>query len=251
MVHLLPLPGSPAWGGSFANVIEFALRDADALSSAGFDAMMVENFGDAPFRPERADPETVAALAVLVDRIRNRVSLPVGVNVLRNDAQSALAIAAVTGATFIRVNVHTGALLTDQGWLTGRADETLRLRARLAAEVAICADVLVKHALAPPGADIAELARDTSLRGRADVLIVSGTATGSGTDPLRLAAVRKGVPETPLWVGSGLTPDNAQTLLRIADGAIVGTWLKADGKTGNPVDVNRARAIVEAANQAR
>jgi membrane complex biogenesis BtpA family protein len=251
MVHLLPLPGSPDWGGSFAKVIELALRDADALSSAGFDALMVENFGDAPFRPDHADPETVAAMAVLVDRIRNQTSLPIGVNVLRNDALSALAIAAVTGAAFIRVNVHTGAMLTDQGWLTGRADETLRLRARLGAEVTVCADVLVKHAVAPPGADIAELARDTALRGHADVLIVSGSATGAGTDPVHLAAVRDAVPETPLWIGSGLTPDNAHRLLRVADGAIVGTYLKAHGKTTSPVDVKRAQAIVEAAKQAR
>lgn len=249
MVHLQPLPGSPGWSGSLDRVIELALRDADALNNAGFDAILVENYGDAPFRPERVDPETVAAMAVVADRIRQHTSLPIGVNLLRNDAQAALAIAAVTGATFIRVNVHTGAMLTDQGWLTGRADETLRLRTRLNADVAICADVLVKHALAPPGADISEVARDTALRGRADVLIVSGTATGAGTDPAHLAAVREAVPDTPVWIGSGLNADNARALLRSADGAIVGTFLKAEGRTENPVDVKRARAIVAALEQ--
>jgi uncharacterized protein len=251
MVHLLPLPGSPGWAGSFADVSQRALQDAETLARAGFDALMVENFGDTPFRPDHVDPETSAAMAVLIDRIRSRVSLPIGVNVLRNDALSALAIAAVTGAEFIRVNVHTGAMLTDQGWLTGRADQTLRLRAQLGVQVAICADVLVKHALAPPGADPAAVAKDTALRGRADVLIVSGSATGSGTDPRRLAAVKEAVPDKPIWVGSGLSPDNASALLGIADGAIVGTYLKQDGLAQNPVDPERARVLAQAVKQLR
>jgi membrane complex biogenesis BtpA family protein len=246
MVHLLPLPGSPGWAGSFDDVIRRALQDAEALARAGFDAILVENFGDMPFRSEQVDPATTAAMAVVIDRIRARVSLPIGVNVLRNDALSALAIAAVTSAAFIRVNVHTGAMLTDQGWITGRADQTLRLRAQLGAPVAICADVLVKHAIAPAGADPAAVAQDTALRGRADVLIVSGSATGSGPDPRRLAAVKDAVPDRPIWVGSGLSPDNASALLGIADGAIVGTYLKQDGLAQNPVDPARARALVQA-----
>ena len=139
MVHLLPLPGAPRWDGSMSAVIGRARADAAALAAGGFHGVMVENFLDAPFHPAAVPAETVAAMAVIVDRVREECGLPVGVNVLRNDAYAALAIAAATSARFIRVNVHTGAMLTDQGWLDGRAHETLRTRLRLAPDVAILA----------------------------------------------------------------------------------------------------------------
>src|SRR5690606_2253475 len=151
MVHLLPLPGAPRWAGSLDEVRERALADARALEAGGVDGIIVENFGDAPFHPDAVPAETIAAMTALTTGVVRAVGLPVGVNVLRNDAAAALAVAAAAGARFIRVNVHTGAMLTDQGWITGRAHETLRLRARIAPTVAIAADVLVKHATPPPG----------------------------------------------------------------------------------------------------
>src|SRR5687768_120118 len=181
MVHLLPLPGAPGWQGRLHDVIQRALADAAALEAAGFDALLVENFGDAPFFPDAVPAVTTAAMTVVIARLAQSTRLPFGVNVLRNDAASALAIAAATDASFIRVNVHSGAMLTDQGWLSGRAHETVRQRAQLGAPVAICADVLVKHAIAPPGADLAGIARDTRIRGQADVLIVTGAATCAPT----------------------------------------------------------------------
>src|SRR5688500_10743558 len=132
MVHLLPLPGAPLWGGSMDELIEAATRDAKAIFEGGCDGVVVENFGDRPFFPTRVPPETVAAMARVVAEVGRAVTLQIGVNVLRNDAHSALAIASATGAAFIRVNVHTGAMVTDQGIIEGTAAETLRLRASLA-----------------------------------------------------------------------------------------------------------------------
>ena len=114
MVHLLPLPGSPRWSGRMDQVIERALRDADALIGAGFDGLLLENLGDTPFWPAQVEPETVAAMSVVADRLRNHSELPLGINVLRNDARAAIAIAKATDAVFIRVNVHTGAAATDR-----------------------------------------------------------------------------------------------------------------------------------------
>jgi uncharacterized protein len=247
MVHLQPLPGSPGWGGSLGAVIEAALRDADVLANAGFDGLMIENFGDTPFLPERVAPETIASIAIVADRLGARIALPFGVNVLRNDARAALAIAAVTGASFIRVNVHTGAMLTDQGWIEGRAHETLRARATLQAEIAICADVMVKHALPPAGADLAQIAADTFERGQADVLIVSGIATGATTQRADIETVKKAVPNAPVWIGSGLNSANAAALLSVADGAIVGSAIKADGHASSGTDPRRAAELVRAA----
>jgi membrane complex biogenesis BtpA family protein len=232
-------------------VLARARVDARALADGGVDAILVENYGDAPFYPREVPPETVAALAAAVAEVVREVALPVGVNVLRNDAASALAIAAATGARFIRVNVHTGAMLADQGWLEGRAHETLRLRARLGARVAILADVLVKHAVAPAGLELEQAARDTWHRGLVDGLIVSGEATGAPTDPERALRVRAAVPDAPVWIGSGLTPESAPALLAAADGAIVGSALEQGGVAGNPVEEARVRRLMGVVREVR
>jgi uncharacterized protein len=250
MVHLPPLPGAPGHR-DMAHVVERACLDARVLADGGVSAIMVENFGDAPFFPDAVPPETVAGLAIAVAEVRRVTTLPIGVNVLRNDARAALGVAVTAGAAFIRVNVHTGAMLTDQGWIAGRAHDTLRHREALRADVAILADVLVKHAVAPAGLDVASAARDTWERGRADGLIVSGAATGAATAPDRLRAVREAVPDAPLFVGSGLTADNAAVLLAVADGAIVGSALQQGGRAGAPIAAERVRRLLDAVHSAR
>lgn len=247
MVHLLPLPGSPGWSGSMEEVVERAVADAEALRAGGLDALLVENYGDVPFRPEEVEPWTVAAMAVAVRAVRDAAAgLPVGVNVLRNDARSALGVAAATGAVFVRVNVHTGSMATDQGVLTGRADRTLRERRALGLETVLVADVHVKHAVPPPGSSLEEAARDARHRGLADVLVVSGVRTGEPTSGDEIERVRRAVPDAPVWVGSGVTPQNVRDLLRVADGAIVGSALQRDGVAGRGVDPERVRRLVEA-----
>lgn len=247
MVHLKPLPGSARWGGSMADVLDRALADAAALAENGMDGILIENFGDTPFYRSRVPPETVAAMTTIAAHVRQKTVLPVGVNVLRNDARAALGIAAAVGAAFIRVNVHTGAMLTDQGWIRGRAASTLRERQRLGIRCAILADIAVKHATSPPGFDVAAAARDTWLRGLADGLIVSGPATGRPPDPARIDRIRAVLPDTPLWLGSGLDADNVHELLPRANGAITGSALERDGLAGRAVEAHRVRAFVAAA----
>jgi membrane complex biogenesis BtpA family protein len=247
VIHLPPLPGAPgARGDVMRAVIERAGSEAHALAAAGLDGVIVENYGDVPFHPGPVPPETVAALTLAVAAVRRACDLPVGINALRNDAAAALGIAAATGGSFIRVNVHTGAMLTDQGWIAGAAHETVRRRARLAPGVAILADVLVKHATPPPGLDMADAARDTWYRGLADGLIITGVATGEPADVTRILAARDAVPDAPLWLGSGLDPDNAALLLPFVHGAIVGSALREDGVAGRPLDPVRIAALVAA-----
>lgn len=246
MVHLLPLPGSPQWGGSLDTVVERAVADAAILAEAGFDGLMVENYNDVPFYPGRVPAETVAAMAVCVREVTRAVKLPVGVNVLRNDGESALAVAAATGARFVRINVHTSAMITDQGILTGCAHDTLRLRSRLGAEVAILADVWVKHALPFPGADLEQMAEDLFHRGLADALIVTGSGTGKPTDLARVDLVKRAVPEAPVLIGSGITPATLSEALAVADGAIVGSSACHDGIGGRGIDPTRAEALTAA-----
>jgi membrane complex biogenesis BtpA family protein len=171
-------------------VLETAAQEAAALAGAGFPALMVENFGDAPFRADTSDPETIAAMSLAVRAVVEKTDLPVGVNVLRNDALSALAIASVAGARFIRVNVLTGLMYTDQGPIVGRADEVARRRAVLDAEIEVWADVMVKHATPPAGLTMEQAVEDTVVRGLADAVIVSGPGTGVEPDADEAARAR-------------------------------------------------------------
>ncbi len=248
MVHLRPLPGSPGWAGNLRAVVDAALVDTENLVAGGVGAVMVENFHDVPFFPGPVPPVTVAAMTRIIDAITGSYrDLPVGVNVLRNDAESALAVAAAAGASFIRVNVHVGAAVTDQGTIEGRAWQTLRLRREWAPEVGILADVRVKHALPLAPRPLAEEARDLRLRGLADGIIVTGAATGSGASPADVEIVRAAVPECPLLVGSGVNTDNIAGFGVAVDGVIVGTSLKE--KTGErfaAVSADLTRDLVEA-----
>ena len=207
MVHLLPLPGSPRWGGSMGAVVERALADARALEAGGLHALLVENHGDTPFTAGRVDAATVAAMTAVMSEIRRNVRLPLGVNVLKNDCQSALAIAAATGAVFIRVNVHVGAVVGDQGIIQSDAYNTLRYRRLLGADVKIFADVQAKHGVPLAPVELEQEARDCVSRGLADALVVSGKATCEATPLEDVKRVRSAVKDVPLLVGSGVTPD--------------------------------------------
>lgn len=245
MVHLHPLPGAPLYAGKMDAVLEAAIADARALRAGGVDGIVFENFGDRPFFATRVPAATVAAMTRVIAAVVGEVRMPFGVNVLRNDPQAALAIAAATGAAFVRINVHTGAMLTDQGIIEGDASATLRTRAALAPEVAIFADHLVKHAVPLAPLDPVQTAKDLRLRGLADALVVSGIETGSAPDASQLATLRAALPDTPLLLGSGLTPENAAQFAA-ADGAIVGTAVKEGGDVDRPVDASRVAAVVAA-----
>lgn len=249
VVHLLPTPGSPRNEGSIGRVLARAAEDARALLAGGCDAILVENFGDAPFHPRSVPPETVASLALAVGAVISvSAGKPVGVNVLRNDARSAIGICAATGASFVRVNVHAGAAASDQGILEGRAHETLRERARLARGVAILADAHVKHATPLGKETLGEAVRELVGRALADAVVVSGRETGSPPDAADLREAREAAGGAPVLVGSGLSAENAEELLRLVDGAIVGTSIERDGRTAEPVDperVARLRAVFD------
>jgi len=250
MVHVAALPGAPLYGGSMQAIVDAALRDVRALRDGGCGAIAFENFGDRPFFKDRVPPETVAALTRVIVEVAAEVGMTFGVNVLRNDAASAIAIAAATGAAFIRVNVHTGAMLTDQGIVEGRAAETLRKRAELAPDVWIFADHIVKHAAPMVAVDEVQAAKDLRHRGLADAIIISGAETGAQPDRVRFARVREALSDAPILIGSGLTEANAGTFAD-ADGAIVGTSIKIDGRVDAPVDPDRVKRLVAAFKNAR
>ena len=247
MIHLAALPGSPQYEGDFTAVVDAAVSDAKVLETAGFEGLMIENFGDVPVYADDVPKATVAAMTHAIGRVGDAVSLPLGVNVLRNDAAAALAVAASTGAAFIRVNVLSGVMYTDQGPITGRAAEIARMRATLTPNVAVMADVFVKHAAPPPGITIEQAAEELAGRALADAVIVSGTSTGRPPTLPLLRKVVGAVPETPVYLGSGVTASSVTRFLSVANGVIAGTSLKKRGVTTNPVDPKKAKAFIAAA----
>jgi membrane complex biogenesis BtpA family protein len=245
MVHLLPLPGNPVGACSLDEVRSRAVDDANTLVAAGVDALIVENYGDSPFSAGPVAPYTVAAMTAIVEAVRAVApNIAVGVNVLRNDAVAALSIAAVTGADFIRVNVHVGAMVTDQGIITGRARETLLERKRLGARVAVVADVHVKHGTPMGRESIEQCASDTWSRGGVDGLIVSGTRTGGETSEKDIEGVCRVVPTAPVWIGSGVTPQNIVRLGSLANGVIVGTALHEGAETHLPISGTKTAELI-------
>ncbi len=251
MLHAPALPGSSRSRLELDAIAARVIADARAAAAGGADALLIENYGDAPFRPARVAPHVVSMLTALAIGVRESVSLPLGVNVLRNDARAAIAVARAAGGSFVRINVLAGVVATDQGLVTGEAERVLAYRARLGArELALLADVDVKHGRPLWGVTIVDRARDLVERAGADALVVTGEATGRMPAAADVEAVRRACPEVPLLVGSGVDPDSARELLCFADGAIVGTALKRGGDLGAPIERARVEAVVRAARAA-
>ncbi|MHB1156661.1 MAG: BtpA/SgcQ family protein [Phycisphaerales bacterium] len=245
MLHCPPLPGAPRNTQSLSDIIGFVLNDAAALVSGGVHGLMLENFGDTPFYPNRVPAHTVAHLTAVACEVRRRFDLPLGINVLRNDGCSALAVAQAVGAGFIRVNVLCGARVTDQGILQGIAHELLRDRSMLKASgVAIFADVNVKHSAALAPIPLEQEVHDLIRRGGADAVIVSGTGTGVATDLEHVKQVKQAAGDTPVFIGSGITAENIAAYRPHCDGFIVGSSLKQGG-IDTPIDARRVAALMQ------
>lgn len=246
MVHLPALPGSPLSSLALDECERCAVADAVALAEGGADALIIENFGDVPFRAGSVDPHTIAAMTRIGLAIRSEVDLQIGVNVLRNDGLAALGIAHALDASFIRVNILSGTMATDQGLITGQADTLMRTRQALgASRIKVLADVLVKHASPLASLSIADAVEDATLRGLADGVIVSGSATGKPADPSDVRQAVQSSGNRPVYIGSGITTESIARFVPPAYGAIVGTSIKRDGRINAPVDVERVRRLAD------
>jgi len=247
VVHLGPCPSAARGRPDFEPVLAAALKDAEALASGGVDGILVENFGDAPFHKGSVEdpvpPDVPAALAVVARAVRVATGLPVGVNCLRNDGVGALGAAAVAGARWVRVNVLTGAMVTDQGLIGGEAARVAGYRKQLGVDVVLLADLLVKHAVPLAAPSPVTAARDLAARSGADGLILTGGRTGEPADLELLDSVRAAVPGFPVWIGSGVDPESAGVLRGRCAGVIVGTSLKVGGVVTHPVDPARVAAL--------
>ncbi len=241
-VHLLPTPGTHLYDGDIDKIYMTAISDAKIFLKYKVDALIIENFRDRPFYPAEVPVETTAMIAGVAREIVNIADIPVGIAVLRNDAAAALAIATAVKANFIRINVHVGAVLAEQGIVYGNSHHTLRLRANLKSNVAIFSDVAVKHSNPFVYKNISQEVRDAS--DHSEAIIVSGEKTGIETDPQNLLDAKKAT-RKPVLIGSGVTPDNIHNVFEAADGFIVGSYFKKEGIGKALVEETRVKVFME------
>ena len=250
MVHVPALPGSPGFCGSMDSLNSHCKKDAETLAAGGVDAIMIENFGDIPFFKDSVPAHTSAHMTAVVLAVKQASGLPVGVNILRNDGISALAIAHATSASFIRINVLSGARLCDQGIIEGKASEILRLRAALGAQgIKILADIDVKHSAPLAPRPLQEEAEELLYRAGAEGLIVSGAGTGKETPIEKVRELRRLFPNAAILIGSGATASNLKSYAGLASAFIVGSSIKANGVLSSPVDLARTKEFVSASKR--
>jgi uncharacterized protein len=250
VIHCPAFPGSPRYQGASSEAMyNAALADAVAYAKGGVDGLIVENHGDVPFsKPDDIGPETSAFMSVAADRIARETGLPIGINVLANAALPALAIAAASGAAFVRVNQWANAYVANEGLIEGAAALALRYRAKLRADgIRVFADAHVKHGAHAIVSDrsLEELVRDVEFFD-ADAIIATGQRTGDAASSDYLRQIRNAT-TLPLLVGSGCTERNIAEILSVVDGVIVASSLKVGGVWWNPVDENKVRSFMQAA----
>ena len=248
MVHLLPLPGSPAFGGDLGAIYARAEWESQTLAEAGVDALIVENFGDEPYQIVEPTPEQLALMAAVTRQVLRSVDIPVGVNVQFNAWQAEIAIAHSCGADFVRVEVFVDTVICAQGIVQPCSAQIMRYRQTLGAqEVGIWADLQTKYTTNIIPQPIAQSAIDAYSAG-ADALIVTGSATGQAAPLDDVKLVREAV-DLPVLVGSGTGIENVTQVLEAADGAIVGSSLKEGGRAENRVSKEAAEKFMRAAGR--
>jgi len=245
MVHLPPLPGSPFYDGTgLGGVVDKAMADVDSLVYGGVDAIQVENYHDPSYFVNEAAYETVAAMSIVAEKIRERnPNLAMGICLLA-DPYASIAVAHCVRAQFIRATFFSEASVDVGGLVLRSPHKLLRYRKFLDPSIKIFADVLIKHSAPLVMRPIEDSAYDAAYF-CADAVIISGKRTGGVTDIEDVKKVKELLPNYPVMVGSGLNVDNAETFFRYADGSFVGSSLKVDGDADNDVDKERVAAFME------
>jgi membrane complex biogenesis BtpA family protein len=247
MVHVLATPGTPHYdeAGGVIGMIDAARRDLEILRDAPFSGFLFCNEGDRPYS-FTAGYEGVATMTRIVTELAPN-DRPYGVDFLW-DPKAALAIAAATGASFIR-EVMTGTYESDMGLWSPDAAALLRERRRIGAgHVAAFMNITPEFASALGRRELGDIARSVAVSSLPDAILVSGPMAGTEPDIEAVRAVKQAVGDlVPVLVNTGAKSTNVASFLRIADGVIVGSDLKRDGYTWNPVDSERVKRFVAAA----
>jgi membrane complex biogenesis BtpA family protein len=251
MVHLGALPGSPLYDAEAGidGLVTGARADLAALQAAGFDAVMFGNENDRPYEFD-VDTASTATMAYVIGQLRSEITVPFGVNVLW-DPNSSIALAAATGARFVR-EIFTGTYASDMGPWTPDAGAAMRYRNRLGAnDVAMLYNVSAEFADSLDRRPLADRARSAVFSSIPDAVLVSGQITGEAAKMVDLEAVKAVLPDTPVLANTGVKHATVADVLAVADGCVVGSALKIDGDTWKSVDAERAVDFMDKVRAAR
>lgn len=246
MIHVEALPGTPRSEMAMPEIIDRARHEAQVYREAGVDAIAIENMHDIPYLRAGVGPEITAAMAVIGYEVKRACQLPCGIQILAGANREALAAAAAAGLDFVRAEGFVFGHLADEGFIQSCAGDLLRYRRQLGAEsVRVFTDIKKKHSshAVTADVDIAETARAARFF-LSDGVIVTGVATGTAADLQEIREVKAAV-DIPVLVGSGVTIDNVEAYLDVADALIVGSWFKVDGHWDRPVDAERTACFME------
>ncbi len=251
MAHLQPLPGSPLYDvkGGIDRIVDAVLADTEKLQAGGVDAIMFGNEGDRPYLTH-ATPESLAAMAAIVSEVRRSLRIPYGVNYLW-DPVATVALGAATQASFCR-EVFTGVYDSDMGLWQPDCASALRLRSQLGrADMKLLFNVNAEFAAPLGDRSVALKAKSAVFSSLADAICVSGPITGEPVDQSALAQTKEAVGDIPVFANTGVSSDNVSSILAVADGVVIGTHLKTDGHTWNPVDLDRVRRFMDIVAKSR
>ncbi len=250
MIHLRPLPGAAAYrGGGSGPALEVALADGRLLDAAGVDAILIQNTGDLPATSD-GGPETIANMAAIGTVLRRELKAPLGVNILANGTESALAVAAAIGAMFVRIKVYVGAVVGIGGLIQGSAQRAQDFMGRIdARHIEVAADVYDRTSRPLGDMPIEDVAHYASFHGSASALVVTGGSVDESLD--RLRRVKATVKSLPVYAGGGTTQDNVHQFLAVCDGVIVGNAVKTGPEFQGCVDRDRLMAYMDAVHKAR
>lgn len=251
MIHVDPLPGTPRYNSNMPDVIAKAKAEAELYKAAGIDMLAIENMHDIPFS-KTIGPEIVAAMAVIGYEVKNSTGLRCGLQILAAANQEALGAAHAAGLDFVRVEGFVFAHVADEGWIDGCAGELLRYRHQIGADnILVLADIKKKHSAHAVTADvdIVETAQAAEFF-LSDGVIVTGVATGAEASLEEIEQVKAAV-DIPVLVGSGVTIENIDRYLAVADALIIGSYFKYNGRWAQGVDAERVKGFMNRVNQLR
>ncbi len=219
------------------------------MQAAGFDAVMFGNENDRPYE-FAVDGASTATMAYVIGRLRSEIGVPFGVDVLW-DPMSTVALAAATGADFVR-EIFTGTYASDMGPWTPDAGKAMRYRNRLGrGDLAMLYNVSAEFACSLDRRPLPDRARSAVFSSIPDAVLVSGQITGEAAALSDLQSVKAVLPDTPVLANTGVRHETVADVLAVADGCIVGSSLKVDGDTWNPVDPERAAEFMRLARAPR
>lgn len=240
MIHTKASPGTPKYKEDVKSIVSAAVAEAEIYAECGVTSVMIENMHDVPYLNRNVGPEVISLMGIVAYEVKNRVGIPVGIQILAGANKEALAVAKAAGLDYIRAEGFVFTHIADEGTMNSDAGELLRYRKYISAdEVAVFTDVKKKHGShqITKDVDIVETAKAAEYF-LSDGVIITGVSTSVPADIEEAKKVSAAV-NIPVLIGSGVTKENVHKYIDVSDALIVGSYFKEGGIWENPPEKKR------------